>query len=460
MRSYVTVQSTLALFAAFALAALVGQAPAGEPAKAPAKTPDIKALAAPIAEADKKLPLDDDYIVHEWGTFTSFSGSDGVSLDFRSTATADLPVFVLDRQKQAFLSERREIAYRTGRGDKGILISKQRMETPVTYFYTDRERLVDVTVEFPRGLLTEFFPPVRQFAPAYKKGQPDPLENSWLRWGKIRLLPGDQAVDPKTGIDPYIRKITPGEDEHYGYAREVDAATVQITDPTSFATYHEKFLFYRGVGNFDLPVALTARGDDRFVLTHSGKTPLRYAFLVQVGADGRTIRYARYDQVAGAVDMTLPAQTTNLDSLGQDLVGALVSDGLFDKEARAMVKTWKSSWFGEPGTRVLYSLPQSDTDALLPLRLDPAPKQVVRVMIGRLEALTPEQERKVAGLVAQLGASDPVIRENAAGEIRRLGRFAEPALARVTKLSDDPEIQARAKTLTRELLTGKSIEKQ
>ena len=460
MRSYVTVQSTLALFAAFALSALVGPAGAGEPTKAPALRPDPKALAAPIAEADKKLPQDDDYVVHEWGTFTSFSGSDGVALDFRPLVDNDLPSFVLDRQKQAFVNERRDLAYRRGRSDKGFIISKQRMETPVTYFYTDRERIVDVTVEFPRGLLTEFFPPVRQFAPAYKKDQPEPLENSWLRWGKVRLLPAAQAIDPKTGIDPHIRKIAPGEDAHYGYARETDSAHVQITDPAMMSTYREKFLFYRGVGNFDLPVTLKASGDGRFVLTHSGKTPLRYAFLVQVGADGQTIRFARYDQIAGAVDMTLPSGTSTLDSLAEDLVGALISDGLYEKEARSMVKTWKSSWFGEPGTRVLYSLPQADTDALLPLRLDPAPKEIVRVMIGRLEALTPEQERTVAGLVAQLGATDPILRESAAREIRRLGRFAEPALARVAKLSDDPEIQTRAKSLTRELLTGKPVDKQ
>src|SRR5206468_2156115 len=101
--------------------------------------------------------------------------------------------------------------------------------------------------------------------------------NSWLRWGKIRLIPTAQAVDPRTGIDPLIRKIEPGENPHYAYARETDSATIQLTDPAMTNTYREKFLFYRGVGNFDLPVFLTSRGEGRFVLTHSGKTPLHYA---------------------------------------------------------------------------------------------------------------------------------------------------------------------------------------
>ena len=35
-------------------------------------------------------------VVHEWGTFTSFAGSDGVNLEFRPLVTNDLPPFVLN----------------------------------------------------------------------------------------------------------------------------------------------------------------------------------------------------------------------------------------------------------------------------------------------------------------------------------------------------------------------------
>jgi hypothetical protein len=431
-----------------------------EPAKpgAAGGRPDFKALAAtaPVAEADRKLPTDNDFVVHEWGTFTSFSGSDGVSLDFRPLVDEDLPAFVLDRPKQAFVSERRDLAYARGRSDKGLVISRQRMETPVTYFYTDKERIVDVAVEFPRGLLTEFYPPVRQFGPAYKRGQAEPLENSWLRWGKVRLLPQEQAIDPKLGVDPLMPKVKPEEGGHYAYARETDSAHVQITDPAMLTTHREKFLFYRGVGNFDLPVALRAEGDDRFTLTHSGKTPLSFAFLVQIDAAGAA-RFAKVDEVSGSRPIVLPAQGSTVEALAEAMVAALVSDGLYEKEARSMVKTWRSSWFGEPGTRVLYSLPQADTDALLPLRLDPAPRQVVRVMIGRLETLTPEQERRIESLIGKLGADDPSTRDAVSAELKRLGRFAEPALTRVAKLSDDPEAQARAKTLLRSILSANGI---
>src|SRR3954466_4854112 len=106
------------------------------------------------------------FIVHEWGTFTSFAGSDGISLEFRPLTTSDLPQFVLDRAKQATLfNQRFEAGDRSIYTTKSTVRSLQRMETPVTYFYTDRERIVDVTVGFPKGLLTEFYPPVRMMFP-------------------------------------------------------------------------------------------------------------------------------------------------------------------------------------------------------------------------------------------------------------------------------------------------------
>jgi hypothetical protein len=428
-------------------AAFTWGAPVAKPVgpKAPATQKDPDAL----------LPADDNYIVHEWGTFTSFSGSDGISLEFRPLVDEDLPRFVMDRQRQAFLSERREVAYRRGLTDKGLVVSRQRMETPVTYFYTDQERIVDVSVEFPKGLLTEFYPPVRQFAPNHKKGQPEPLEGSWLRWGKVRLLPQDKAMN-QAGIDPFIPRVQPGEGEHYQFARETDSAHIQLTDPGMGMTYREKFLFYRGVGNFSLPVSLEANGGGRFTLTNRGEAPLSWAYLIDVGAD-KSVRFSLHANVLNKREMNLPSQPQTIEQLAEQVQKALIADGLYPKEAAAMVHTWQSSWFSEPGTRVLYSLPQAYTDELLPLKLSPAPKQAVRVMVGRLETLTPEQEHRIEGLIGKLGAADPTAREQTNREIKKLGRFAEPALTRVARTTDDPEVRARAQTLLRDVLVAKNI---
>jgi hypothetical protein len=448
-RSPLIVSGAAALLGAVLMFSPLGAARAGFKVEE-VKPAQPKTRAELQAEADRKLPQDHDYVVHEWGTFTSFSGSDGIALEFRPLVDEDLPAFVIDRPRQDALNHRRDVAYARGYSDpenrfvKANTLSKQRMETPVTYFYADKERIVDAWVEFPQGLLTEFYPPVRQFGPAYQKDVRAPLEGSWLRWGKVRLLPEARAVN-KNGADPLIRDLKPNENPHYAYARETDSAHVQLTDPATDSVYREKFLFYRGVGNFKLPVRVEATGGGHFTLTYSGTTPLHYAFLVLIN-DGK-VRFAQYDGIADTVKMTLPGESSSLDDLSRRMELALVSDGLFEKEAKAMVKTWRSSWFGEEGTRVLYSVPQGQTDTLLPLHLSPTPKELVRVMIGRLETLTPEQEASIEALVTHLGDDNPAARDQTSKRIMGMGRFAEPALTRVVAKTTDPEVKVRAEGL-------------
>src|SRR5439155_141149 len=71
--------------------------------------------------------------------------------------------------------------------------------------------------------------------------------------------------------------------------------------------------------------------------------------------------------------------------------------------ARAMVKPWEDSWFREAGTatRLLYTIPRPATDALLPLAITPTPDELVRVMVGRVDIITREQEAKIATLLTR-----------------------------------------------------------
>ena len=268
-------------------------------------------------------------------------------------------------------------------------------------------------------------------------------------------MPPAKAVNA-AGIDPYMPPVKAGEGEHYAHARETDSAHVQLTDPGMGMIHREKFLFYRGVGNFSLPVSVKAIGKDWFELKNDGKQPLSWAFVVNVAED-KSVRFTLLENVTGTVKVTLPSQRSTVDHLAGYVQKMLMTDGLYLKEALSMVHTWQSSWFGEPGTRVLYSLPQTYTDALLPLKLNPAPKQNVRVMVGRLETLTPEQERRIEGLIGKLGSADPSVREQTDAEIRKLGRFAEPALVRVSKTTSDPEIKAQAGRLIREVLVANGV---
>src|SRR2546426_8454886 len=88
-----------------------------------------------------------DYVAHEWGTFTSVQGGDGVLLDWRPLESSRLPKFVYDWQNPGL---NRRAAGNLAFGKIGML-TLQRMETPVIYFYAEEKQAVDVAVKFPQG---------------------------------------------------------------------------------------------------------------------------------------------------------------------------------------------------------------------------------------------------------------------------------------------------------------------
>jgi hypothetical protein len=109
---------------------------------------------------------------------------------------------------------------------------------------------------------------------------------------------------------------------------------------------------------------------------------------------------------------------------------------------------------------LFYLLPEPLTDELLPLSIEPAPDQRLRVMVGRLEIMSPEDESRTIEAVrqsatARIDAGTPEAREAYARVlpegITRLGRLAEPALVRVRNVSTEPLIQNEATTLLYQL---------
>jgi hypothetical protein len=77
----------------------------------------------------------------------------------------------------------------------------------------------------------------------------------------------------------------------------------------------------------------------------------------------------------------------------------------------------------------LYFAPQAWIDAQVPLTIDPRPSTVVRVMVMRVEVLTPSVEADDKAFAAMLGQSDADF-ATASAHFTGLGRFAEPRLRR------------------------------
>jgi hypothetical protein len=376
------------------------------------------------AFATSRASASDKLIVHEWGTFTSFAGSDGVYLDYRTRIGGDLPNFVLDRVRSSSASTQ-PTTISPYLFTKGAIPTLSRMETPVTYFYTDKPMKVHAKVDFPAGLLTEFYPPIKRMSPvvtaAEKAGKALPMvDGGMLDWGELVMTPPDIADTA------YIPTVTEGD--RYAAARRTDSDVVQTIDSHGKIA-QEKFLFYRGICNIDLPLDLKCAGHDQFQLSDPAKAPISAAYLVDI--EGNKVRFARYGATTGPRILLLPDVQSSLDALASGMTNDLISAGLYEKEAKAMVATWRTSWFGEQGTRLFYILPASMADATLPLTVTPKPQQMVRVMVGRLEIMTAQREQQIAQQLAENETPD-------------LGRFAEPALRRIIRVTQDAQVKARA----------------
>jgi hypothetical protein len=242
-----------------------------------------------------------------------------------------------------------------------------------------------------------------------------------IEWRNIKVQPGTVPSLPMESVP-----------SRYYAARATDAA------PLAVGTQHEKFLFYRGVGTF--PVSLSARvsGDGKIVTENRGQETVPSVILFE-NRDGR-IGYRSAGAVKDAVTIDAPALDGSFPQLRQDLEAALVAQGLFPKEAQAMIETWRDSWF-EEGSRLIYIVPPAAVDAVLPLEIEPTPARTVRVFVGRIELVTPQTQRSVESAIAR----------NDWSVVARYSRFLDPILKRIS--SGDPvrgrEIEERFRNFYR-----------
>jgi hypothetical protein len=350
--------------------------------------------------------------MHEWGTFTTVAGIDGRAINWLPLGgPSDLPCFVhhVNANVMAKLLPGQQagaqITYETARSS---MLAKVRMETPVIYFYSPTEFDASVTVSFNRGIITEFYPmPIQPVLAIYTNTLNDPNFSHTLEW-RVRVSPDEKPLFPNGGTA-----------SHYYAARETDAT------PLKSGVESEKFIFYRGIANFDVPIQtkLLANGDvELWNLAVEGALPSVILFESRGGKMG----YRVAGELAKADTLSPPALTSDIAGIRKELTKELVRAGLFAKEAQAMVETWNDSWF-EEGSRVFYILPSGSVSAILPLRIHPAPSHTARVFVGRQELITE----------ASMAAVKTALEQNDTATLARYGRFLSPIADRIIMSSSD-----------------------
>lgn len=351
------------------------------------------------------------FVVHEWGTFTSMISAQGAQktgaeLPGMHHEDEPLPDFVLGRSPGVDFGKAMEAL-------PGPVT--QKMETPVLYFYSGEALQVDVDVTFKDGIISEWYPDASSYWPPV--GEAAAFSGGNMRW-QVQLSPGDTEAP-----------IPVAADDIWAPSRNVASVPVRAGGAI------EQFIFYRGLGDFSVPLSYEVDFDSVSVQNESDQR-IPAVFYLNLHDGGGLVTPLGAIEAGGSVVAQGGPKERDLDAFvrnAKDVVKrALVDSGLYADEAQAMVDTWAKSYFLTPGRRLLYVLPREWTDALLPIQIAPTPDELVRTLVGRVELLTGDRESELMGTLHQAFSAGGTFDSTA------LGRFAEPQLQRALQLDDDP----------------------
>jgi hypothetical protein len=239
-----------------------------------------------------------------------------------------------------------------------------------------------------------------------------------ISWNSLKLEPADNSAG------------FPNEERasRYYAARETSSTPLRVK--THKGDQSEKFLFYRGVASFPVPVSAKIQPDGKVLAENLTKQEIPAVLLFERRGDKLGYRVA--DATAGLPTLDPPELTASMFSLKQDVESMLIAQGLYQDEAQAMFETWQDSWF-EEGSRLLYIVPRQFVNEVLPLSINPAPAQTVRVFVGRLELITPTTQSAVE---QALVTHDRVT-------LARYGRFLYPIMDVLIANEKDPSRKAK-----------------
>jgi hypothetical protein len=372
-------------------------------------------VAVGFVAAASQACANDPLVVHEWGTFTSLQNNSGTPIGGINVDDEPLPRFVHNLNPFVLIHPHSVSRYISKGAPERHPFVTLRLETPVIYFHPPKSMTkpftLDVDVAMKGGWLTEFYPQAQPEAPGLKEGRFDfgPITRQTIgRLGWHGLTVGTAQSGPDTAANVWLAP------------RSVDAASVKAVGGEA-----EKYLFYRGVGNFSAPLSVSTnqihdrlRIQGRFdeVLGPRDTAKIGRVWLVHVRKDGtsafRSIGPVTVSDDNGQTVAEMPASfgekeysLGNLASLCDELHTALVKDGLYSDEATALVETWRGAYFKSAGLRVFFLVPRVWTDHYLPLKIS-APAEIARVMVGRIELVSPDQ-RELLEKLSNMPISNP-----------------------------------------------------
>lgn len=398
--------------------------------------------------------------VHEWGTFTVLVSSTGQTVNWYQpySDAAKLPKFV---NMNPMLMK------------SSIPFARVRMETPVIYFYPEKEMDVSVRVAFAEGSVTERFPVTNDepYTSLSSNFSTIALGGLTQSLSCVATLPTSEQIfdqrmkelsekTPPTAVRWTGKLLPPGhkdgklipavaskQGENYAAARNVPDAWIFRSDvPNKFApnvNQVEKFIFYRGAGQ-SLPPYSVSMPDDRS-MSFSSYSQSDSSFLIALRVKDGKATWVQMPNVPGpskdavrTANITFPDETISLEQADTELralfQSGLTERGLSKDEAKAMVDTWNHTWFSEPGQRVFTIVDRTWVNSVLPLAISPQPQKIERVFVARYEVLSPSTEKELGEMMTKNPSDTAPVKKIADLE---LGRFSNGAAELVAEKMKD-----------------------
>lgn len=403
-------------------------------------------------------------IAHEWGTFTSVVNKDGKMIQGLHHEEEALPSFVYDLSRventttsanQGGVTRNTPVRRRIrGPRTRGFTPASmdlmpiptftekitQKMETPVIYFYSKKDVDVNVRVDFPKGVISQWFPKVSSVNPSIE------AKNGYGVWD-VKILKEKTAILPETSGNSI-----------WNPSRETNANIIKVDNEL------EKLIFYRGLGDFDTPLKVI-ESNGLVTITNNSRQDIKGLTLLNYRED--KFEYIHIKELKALSKITVGDNSKNdnshvfksfvgyLESAKKVIVSDLVASGLYKDESEAMVNTWENGYFQTKGLRLLYVLPIEWTEEILPMKMKPTPKELVRTLVGRIEILSEEDDKKILKFVnTKVKNNDVSIFDINGRKMNGLGHFPEPKLRRALELGITEELKVKVKTLISSMNSG------
>ena len=171
-------------------------------------------------------------------------------------------------------------------------------------------------------MITEWYPHASRVEPRkplndltlYHPNQPD----GSITWDAVTVSPFLTADFP--------REV--GSNRYYA-ARAATSTPIRVQTP--LGEQYEKFLFYRGVSVFAVPISAAVAADGKVRAENRGEHPI--PSIVLFDRRGEKVGYRIVKPFPKEASLDPPELTDSIDSLVRDLEGILIAQGLYQNEA-------------------------------------------------------------------------------------------------------------------------------